>query len=248
MSRPIRKSLILLSVTAMLSACGGSVANKTLRPYHEAVKADPQNTDAYYDLGAAALTMDNYKEARKALSRCIELDPGHLEAKIQLARALDNLDEYIEASRCLLEVSEADSTHIVVNEKMGKRNLNLILSFEIISGYEKPPLGSELNPSQKRLLNSTGLRLRDYLELYPDTEAIFLRLTRLEPNNPDNWCGLGAIRHQLEDFDGSVQAYRKAQDVYPDCMANSIAHSTMFQYSRMKEKCIPSIQWIFSVW
>lgn len=240
--------LLILTSCIAFTGCGNAAINRTLNPYREAVKQNPADARAQYDLGSASLAVERYKEARKALTECLELDSSNLEARLKLAQALDNLQEPILASRCIREVIEIDSCHIEANEKLGERNLNLVFVFEAIGQNEEINSYSGLTPSQFKLLNMNDLTLEIFESLYQETEMIWNRLIRLEPDNPYNWCGLGAIKNQQEDYLASKTAYREALKMQLNFLLERPVHSSIYLSSRESKKWIaPQPTWLIFI-
>lgn len=235
---------ILLAGSALILAlsltdCGSTAVRHSMKPYRENVKAQPTNAMAYYDLGAAALAVRRYKEARRAFVKCIKLDPENTGAHMKLAQSLEQLEKSNEAAECYRRVVEIDSTHIEGNERLGYWNINMIIRFEMGSYYGKLIRDRPINLEQQRILNLTDMKYEEFLALYPETEEIWERLTRLESRNPLHWCGLGMIKNQCEDFEGSISAYRRALGLNPQYFSNRLLDDAIYSASLAHTKWIP---------
>jgi Flp pilus assembly protein TadD len=65
----------------------------------EATKQDPQNANAFYNLGKGLLLAGDAESAVPVLERCAEIRPDDPSPHYQLARALDKLGLYADAHR-----------------------------------------------------------------------------------------------------------------------------------------------------
>jgi tetratricopeptide (TPR) repeat protein len=66
----------------------------------EAVKHDPKEATAYYNLGIALVGCDRLADAEKAYRKVLELDKGHAEAQCNLGGVLRRLGRFKEALAC----------------------------------------------------------------------------------------------------------------------------------------------------
>jgi tetratricopeptide (TPR) repeat protein len=233
------RSIVIITLSLSVAACGSAAVNQTLKPYRERVKLDSADAQAYYELGSAAISVGRYKEARRAFKRCLELDDTHINAYMKLAQSHLVLEEGHLAFGCYRRVLELDSMHVDANEQLGYLNLNQIILFESGSYFAEVKEGKEINSEQQRILNLTEMKYEEFLQLYPETEQIFLRLTRLEPGNAAHWCGLGAIRNQRETYEESIAAYNQALRLNPKQVAEVPLNEAIYRASMGRSKWMP---------
>ncbi|GEM_PF-2829504 len=89
------------------------------------------------------------------------------------------------------------------------------------------------------MLNLNDMTHEEFLVIYAETEAAWRRLTQREPDNPLPWCGLGAIRNQRENFEGSMYAYNTALTKNPMFLNDRQVDQAIYQSSRAGRKWTP---------
>jgi len=100
----MRKILVLLVVSLILSGCGGAESrkakylergknylseqnyDKAAIEFKNVLQIDPKYAEAYFQLGRAEEGRNNYRQAFGLYSKAVELNPDHLEAHIYLGR------------------------------------------------------------------------------------------------------------------------------------------------------------------
>lgn len=68
-----------------------------IKDYDKAIKADKENTDAYYNRGTCELALKDFKSAMTDFSKTIELDPKFTKAYYSRATVFVSQEKYIEA-------------------------------------------------------------------------------------------------------------------------------------------------------
>jgi tetratricopeptide (TPR) repeat protein len=68
-------------------------ATRAILQFENAVKATPQNAEAYYQLGAAYLAAGDLRKGIVALHKALELNPKHWEAQLRLAQLMSGATE-----------------------------------------------------------------------------------------------------------------------------------------------------------
>ncbi|MBI2356279.1 MAG: tetratricopeptide repeat protein [Candidatus Doudnabacteria bacterium] len=147
--------------------------------YLEAIKKDPQNMEAYENLGRLYLQEKNYIEAAEIFEYLTRFDPGKDTYFSNLALSLYSLQQYPQAAA-------AYEKALSLNNKIPARWVNLGLSFMAQGEYGK---------AIKAITNALGLDKRNlnYMMLLADlylkahnqirAEQVLSQVLELEPTN-----------------------------------------------------------------
>lgn len=152
-----------------------------------ALQLDPQNADAWNNLGLALFQLKNYAEAEKAFYQAATLLPQHALYWNNLAGALREQDRLPEAEQVLLE----QALKLDPNLPAGHLNLGIVY---LKAG--RPDL------AQAAFTRAAAL-------LPPGSEGEVQALLR-QTQDPAAWLQLGWLLMQNSEFQGALQAFDTA--------------------------------------
>ncbi|PKK90486.1 MAG: hypothetical protein CVV64_08975 [Candidatus Wallbacteria bacterium HGW-Wallbacteria-1] len=161
----------------------GSLA--MIQDWMAAIKHNPTNVEAYYNLGIIYRQEGLLDEADYSLRKAIELDPSNLEAYLELASVLEAGDDIPGSVKCLERV---------YRERPEDTNLIRQLSRQYAAMDD---FGRSLELTERLLINNPG-----------DTDAL-RSLADLCDTTLQYDKGLAALDRLLEFAPGDVQALRK---------------------------------------
>ncbi len=101
--------------------------------YREAVDLDPQNPDAYYNLGLIIQTQNRLSEAVKLYQQAIDLQPDYLKAYLNLGIILKEQGKVVESIIALEQAVKLDPNHANALYNLG---LALLLNGQLVAGFK----------------------------------------------------------------------------------------------------------------
>lgn len=178
-----------------------------------AVAIFPDAAEAYYWLGDAYASDEQYKEAEKAFKKAIELKPDYEEVYLGLIKL------YAE-SRAGDDIMR---TYRQAVEKVPRCSLKLLNEYARKLAETKRPAETleisrravEINPED---LNVRHLLAWALLELrrYDDALAELLQQLKIDPENPTTTQYLAGVYFFLKRYDEAVAAYQRVIVISPD--------------------------------
>lgn len=97
--------------------------------YKKTIKDDPENDNAYFNLGRVLNRLNDDKESRKALEKAVKLNPDDTQYQTELGVILIKLAQYDEAVRALkkaieLDEANAQAEELLVKAEAGKKRVD----------------------------------------------------------------------------------------------------------------------------
>ena len=185
-----------------------SVVCQSRDAYNQAIKADPADATAYYNLAFLLENhLNNYDGARDAYEDAIRVDPADAEAHCSLGELLEkHFNNYEEARNAYDKAIAADPNHARAYVSLGSL---LFLKFQNYKGareaYER---GIQANPTDARQRIQLGMLLQQYLHDYKGARDAFEEGIRLHPDDDEtgtlarfNLAGL--LMNNLKDDAGA---------------------------------------------
>ncbi|MGB8936142.1 MAG: tetratricopeptide repeat protein, partial [Candidatus Nitrosopolaris sp.] len=112
--------------------------------YDQAIKIDPNDTDAWNNKGSALNNLGQYYEAIECCDRTIKIDPNLAAAWINKGNALDDLGQYNEAIECYDRAIKIDPNLAAAWINKGNALYNLGQYYEAIECYDR---AIKINPN-----------------------------------------------------------------------------------------------------
>ncbi|MFO7767529.1 MAG: tetratricopeptide repeat protein [bacterium] len=233
---------VALLVLIGLAGCAGPNA-ATLAPYREMVKQNPESAEAHYELGSAALAVEEYKLAKKEFRRVLELEPDHEQARLKKARSHEGLSEYMEACEIYRVILEQDPEHREANIGLGNVDMVLIMDFEMLGSMWFFGSDSRLTRIQYALLDELGLTYEEMMGIYQEAMDTWRKMVRLEERNAEFWCNLGVIANLTNNFDGARISFEQALKHKPDALKDREFLTEVYSASMGNKRWVPDVPW-----
>ena len=185
-------------------------------------KKEPENVDAWYNLGISHLHLDRYSEAIEAYRRAIRIDPKNTYAWNGLGlayRCLKRYDDAIEAYRQALRIDPKDTrawnglghAHAGLNIRTAYNGKVIAPSTDAIEAFRQ---AIRIDPEYADAWSGLGFAY-SYFDRYNDAIEAFRQVVRIEPKNADAWWNLGNSYEDLDRHDDAIEAYRQALRIDP---------------------------------
>lgn len=177
-----------------------------------AIKLQPQNEAAHYNLGVALQGLRLYADAESAYRQTIRLNPGNASALTNMAAVLQELGRPGEA----LEYAQRA---VGLNPASPHAHNNLGLSLKHEGRYEDAILSFQqalrINPHMAEALHNLGLV---YLILGRVEDAIehFRQAVSANPQFADAHCDLGVALQAMGNVAEALLSYDRAIELRPD--------------------------------
>jgi tetratricopeptide (TPR) repeat protein len=112
-----RTAAKLMKIAARLRQSGQMA--QSIQPLQQAIAADPENSNAHYDLGLTLMRCVRLGEAIGPLQRAIALKPNFTEAYFSLGEALDTLGREAAAAAALRRATECSPNFTEAHRRLG---------------------------------------------------------------------------------------------------------------------------------
>ena len=153
--------ILIISFVCTLASIlnAASVVEKVIETYEQAVKRNPDDAKAHFNLGVTYETFGKYKEAIEAYKQAISCDSDHAAAHCNLGTAYSVLGKYKEAIDSLKQA-------IMINPDFAKAHFNLGYTYILLNDDASAlkqhlilkPLDSELaNKLFNLIISSKGV-------------------------------------------------------------------------------------------
>lgn len=172
-----------------------------------AVQLDPSNTLAHYNLGKVYEELQKWDSAAEEFSKAADQDPGNANYHYDLGHAYQKANKLADAEKEYLAA-------LKLNDKLYKAAYRLGTVYETL---EKPKQADDAyrkaittNPRFSHAFVSLGFLYlnNDYLK---EAQQVFQNATTANEKDGESWYGLGLVRKELKDYDGAIDALKKAQ-------------------------------------
>ena len=154
--------------------------------YLEAIKADPNNKTAHFNLGVSYLKSKKYDLAIPEFQKTAQLDPSDTQAK------------------SLAEICEGMVALSKGNYSAGAQHFQGALK------------ASPDNPDAKRLLNQCNAKIYMDQKNYPAAVTVLTRVIQDDPGNYSAYENLGVIYYQQKDYKKAVDYLGHAAKLAPE--------------------------------
>jgi len=193
---------------------------KTIKALEEAVKTRPYYTRSWFLLGQYNnLLLENWQEdrgeqARTALEKALELSPRRQEVLQELARTYIITGEYEEAG-------EKAEQCINLNEKLASCWWLEGLANIYLNDIEKADYNMQIAAEKRYPVKSEDSYLqlaKAYIEIknYPRLVGVYLKLIKLEPENPKNYASLAFVYRELNQIEEARKQALKIIELFPE--------------------------------
>lgn len=178
---------------------------KAVECYEKAIKADPKNHEAYYNLGNKYLDISDpfiddeeygdYPKAIEYYKKAIEIEPDFSFAWNNMGFCYSKLNEHGKALECHLKAIECDPANQSAWKNTGNDYYFLGNHLEAIEHYEK---AIELDPKD----NMSWICLRTTVESYKSKHM-------LNNENKEMWLRIGNVYVTLTEYGKAVECFKE---------------------------------------
>jgi tetratricopeptide (TPR) repeat protein len=175
-------------------------------------KSEPENADAWYNLGIAYGVLRRYDDAIEACRQAVRINPEFALAWHNLGLAYSSLNRHNDAI-------EAYRQAVRINPEDADAWYNLGVAYGFLRRYddsiEACRQAIRINPEFALTWYNLGLA---YSSLNRHNEAIeaYRKAVRINPEDADAWYNLGVAYGFLRRYDDSIEACRQAIRINPE--------------------------------
>jgi tetratricopeptide (TPR) repeat protein len=184
----------------------------------DAVKADPNNAAAHYNLGGVYLNEGKYDLAAAEFRKCLQTDSGDKRAREYLEMsegfsAYTLRNDYAQAAAHFKATLELNPQNPNANYFLGKSYLQLKKTGEAEAVFKN--YAAALEDSESQINANQGLaKIYIESERYPEAVEALRKVEAAKPKDKDInltvYKSLGFSFFQMKDYEGAVSAWEKA--------------------------------------
>lgn len=168
----------------------------------QAVKINPDNQDAWYNLAFANASLSENIQAESAFVKAIEKGPESSTLWFQYGKVLNKLGKHEDAVKALRKVVESEPRNAVAWNIIGNSSVALSKSDDAIDAYKKA-----LTTDPKMLEALTGLGEELYRKKqYDESADAFENAIELNTDNSRLWSKLAKVHYDAQRFEKAVEA------------------------------------------
>jgi serine/threonine protein kinase/tetratricopeptide (TPR) repeat protein len=198
--------------------------------FHKVIKLDPQNVDAYSQLGLVFLKLEDYPNAMEAYQKIVELEPQNVNAYSQLGRVSLKLEDYPNAMGAYQKIAELEPQNVDAYSQLGLVFLKLEDYPKAMEAYQKT---LELEPQNANAYSQVGL-VYVKLEDYPKAMEAYQKAAALNSQLPDAYFGLGFVYARSKDYAKAEEMYGEAVELSPPYLDDALFNLAMVQKKQGK--------------
>jgi Tfp pilus assembly protein PilF len=234
------KTVAVMALFALLGACAKSPQatsdkfmargealiekheySRALLEFRSAAKALPNNAEAYYQIGNAAVGAGDLKTAVGAYRRALALNPHHAGAQLRIAQLEVNGDEALirEAESGLRALLESSSPTTEMLNTLALTELKLGKLDDAAQALQDALAKAPLSLSSSLLLASVKLQAKDA----KGAEEVLLKARDVAPKSADTHLVLGSLYLSQKRMGEAEAELRRAEELDPKSAAAPMA-------------------------
>jgi len=186
--------------------------NLMMEAYKQAVRINPDDPGAHYNLGISYFKISRYDEAVEAYKQAITIKPDYAQAYYELARSYIELERFDEAIEACKQAIHIKPDYAQAYYSLGVSYAGIRLTEEAIRPLEE---AVKIKPDYAQAYYELGCC---YIELGRYNEAIefFNTVQRLKPNYAETFYNLGVCYAKIRLTDEALESLNKAIRIKPD--------------------------------
>lgn len=179
---------------------------KALELFRKAVKVNPANNFAQFNLAKALSELNKDSEALIHIDKATKLAPKHPEAWLNFGIILSKLNRSTDAITCYDKAINLKEAYLdaFFNKGVALQNLEQFQEANLI--YEKV---LELQPNHLDALLNKALVLQK-LNQPQEAKKFFEKLTELNPDDSTTWFNQGVLEESQKNWQVAIDYYNKA--------------------------------------
>ena len=185
---------------------------ESLSSYQQAVKINPNDANAHYNLGLILKKLGKSEEAKNSYQKAIEINPNFTAAYNNLGVVFKELGEFKKAISSYLKAIEIKPNYAMAYYNLGNA-LNDLGEFEkAISAYQK---AIDINPNYADAHYNLGNRQHGLGE-FKKAKISYQKAIEINSNFAKAYNKLGYLLSDLGEHDKATSACHKAIKIKPD--------------------------------
>ena len=180
--------------------------------FKNAISISPNFIDAHYNLGVAAKTNKDLKQAEISYKKVLALDPNHVDALNNLGTIYYEQKYYKRAINSFNAALAKNPTHLHANFNNASALRDSGQLKKAISAYEKL---LELNPDFPRALTDLGEIFKTQGKMQKAMK-LYKKALKIDPEYAEAYFLLGNALTELNDTQKALQNYKKAIQIKSD--------------------------------
>ncbi|RZB29391.1 MAG: hypothetical protein AEth_01208 [Candidatus Argoarchaeum ethanivorans] len=187
-------------------------AEDGVKCYKEAIRINPDNAEAHYNLGILLKDLKRFDEAEKECREAIRINPDYVEAHNNLGILLKDLKRFGEAEKEYREAIRINPDNAEAHYNLGNLFYDLKRFGEAEKEYRE---AIRINPDYVEANGNLGNLLKD-LKRFGEAEKEWRETIRINPSLVEAHGNLGNLLKDLKRFGEAEKEYREAIRINPD--------------------------------
>ena len=198
-------------ILASIYAKSGDSQNSIISS-HNAIKADPNDAEAYSNLSLILFKFKRFKDALKNCQKGIEIKPDYVEGHFNLGNILKALGKLTEAEKSYLNAIKLNSKFLAAHLNLASTYIQLNRLNEAESSYKRI---IELKPDYALVYSNMG-SLYFKLKRNYEAELSYNKAIHLNPNFIEAHFNMGVMFQKLNRSDEAELSFKKAIQLKPN--------------------------------
>ena len=180
--------------------------------YRSILKDNPNNLNAYNNLGVLLQSLNRFEEAIDCSKKAINLKPDYTEAHYNLGITLEKLNKFEEAEKIYRKALDLKPDYAEAYNNLGGVLLKLNKFEEAEKIYRK---ALDFKSDYAEAYNNLGNTLHK-LSRFNEAILSYKKALEFKPDYVDVYNNLGNIQKKLNRTDEAIMSYKKALKIKPD--------------------------------
>jgi tetratricopeptide (TPR) repeat protein len=191
---------------------GTTQEKEAIESRKQAIRIDPDDAKAHYNLGNAYDELGKYQEAIESHKQAIRIDPDYANAHNNLGIAYGKSGMYEEAIKSFKQAIRIDPDYAYAHDGLGYTFYELGKYQEAIKSYKQ---AIRIDPDGAYAHYNLG---NAYIDSGRHEEAIksFKQAIRIDPDDADAHYNLGLAYYELGRHEEAIESYKQAIRIDPD--------------------------------
>ncbi|QDU80191.1 TPR repeat-containing protein YrrB [Polystyrenella longa] len=197
--------------------------------FQQAIKSNPEYSQAYFNLGELLETGNALKEAAQCYRKALELTPTDHQAGAAFARVLTRMKNWADAENIYRQILSADPQN---EEYLVQLAFVLASSKRVEEALEIYQDILSRKPDFAEIMGSVCY-LYEKLGQFSEARRYAKQALDIKPDYAEGWNNLGSVALAEHQPDEAIQNFKKAAELVPEL---SIAHYNVATTQLLQEK------------
>lgn len=225
---------LLLFLTVGFTAFGHA-EDARMQAYFDAIKANPKDARAHFNLGVAYYNQQKYDLAAPEFQKCIQIDSGDKQAKEMFESSL-GISAYLQHNYS----SSADHFQNVLKINPNS-DVNLFLANSFVQLKQYPNAEAALknysltSPQGKEKASEVLSKMYMNQKRYAEAVTELKNVIEVDPKNFTGLHNLGGSYYQLKDFKNAAVYFEKAARIQKDALTYQLLGASYYNLGNFTE-------------